>query len=77
MRPIGLRYEQVEKGTRCFACDYILGKAQRVITCDGQTVFVGPDCYARINDAGTSGYQPKLGGPCLYLLPNILGAGTE
>lgn len=55
---------------RCFACNNPLtGKARHIAkTADGQRVYVGGNCYARIlnrNDRG--GLIPRLGGPALYL----------
>lgn len=53
---------------RCFACNRTLGKRPAVVdTRDGQTVFVGRECFKLIKAAGEAGYQPPLGGPRLYL----------
>ncbi len=47
---------------KCFACGKKLGKAPaRVDTRDGQTVFVGSDCFRKVQSAGEAGYLPKLG----------------
>lgn len=77
MRPVGVRYEFTTHGTRCYACDHLLGKAIRVETIDGQSVYVGPDCYLKIADAGPVGYQPSLGGPRLRLLGSVAGQGEN
>lgn len=56
--------------TKCFACDRRLGKNPALVdTRDGQTVFVGTECFKLIKAAGETGYQPPLGGPRLWLLP--------
>lgn len=56
---------------KCFACDRPLGESPaRVDTRDGQTVFVGHECYVLVANAGEAGYQPPKGGPRLYhILP--------
>lgn len=50
---------------KCFACGKVLKGQKRNIafTEDGQSIFVGSECYKRIGD---SGYQPPLGGPKLW-----------
>jgi len=54
---------------KCFACDRSLPKHRKLVdTRDAQTVYVGPECYKKIVQAGAAGYQPPLGGPRLYLL---------
>ena len=53
---------------RCFACGKELKSPNLVDTRDGQTVYVGPECFAKVREAGESGYQPPKGGPKLYLL---------
>lgn len=54
---------------RCFACDKKLGKNPRLVdTRDSQLVYVGSDCYKRIEKSGNDGYQPPKGGPKLYLI---------
>lgn len=51
---------------KCFSCNKPLHRARIIaVTTDGQTVYVGPDCYRKIIEAGTAGYQPPLGGPKL------------
>lgn len=53
---------------KCFACDRQLNKTiYLVVTEDGQTVYVGPDCYRKIRQSNKS-YQPPLGGPKLQLI---------
>ena len=44
----------------CFVCNHqIRGKPTvRAITADGQTVYVGSECYKLIRKAGAAGYQP-------------------
>jgi hypothetical protein len=62
--------------TRCFACDRPTGNnPRRAVTEDGrspatngQTVFVGSDCYKKI---GPDGYQPPKGGPRLFRGPFV------
>lgn len=55
---------------KCFACGKRLGKTPALVdTRDGQRVFVGRECYKLVRDAGENGYQPPLGGPKLYPLP--------
>lgn len=58
---------------KCFACDKRLGKRPSIAdTRDGQFVFVGSECYRLIVAAGEVGYQPPLGGPRLYRIPQNL-----
>lgn len=54
----------------CFACDRPLrGKVSTVWTSDGaQSVYVGPDCFTKIANAGDEGFQPKGIGPRLFLI---------
>lgn len=55
---------------RCFSCDRILGATPKLVdTRDGQTVYVGVECYKLVKAAGKKGYQPPQGGPILWLLP--------
>lgn len=55
---------------RCFACDKPLGKSPKMAdTRDGQTVYVGSECFKQITKSGESGWQPPKGGPKLYPLP--------
>lgn len=35
-------------------------------TRDGQIVYVGPECWRKIQKADTLGYQPSKGGPRLW-----------
>jgi hypothetical protein len=59
---------------KCFACDKPLGKTQRrVDTRDDQTVFVGCECFRKVQAAGADGYQPPKGGPRLYPMPRTGG----
>lgn len=53
---------------RCFACGRLIRRTNphRVDTRDDQTVYVGPECYRLVMNAGDAGYQPPLGGPRLY-----------
>jgi hypothetical protein len=54
---------------RCFACDRILGETPKLVdTRDGQTVYVGVECFKLVKAAGKKGYQPPQGGPVLWLL---------
>lgn len=54
---------------RCFACDRILDLRKTLVdTRDGQTVYVGSECYRHVKRAGEAGYQPPKGGPRLYLI---------
>lgn len=55
---------------KCFACGKRLGKTPAIVdTRDGQEVFVGRECYKLVLAAAERGYQPPLGGPRLYPLP--------
>lgn len=52
---------------RCFACGKPLGANPKLIdTRDGQTAYVGSECWKFVAAAGDSGYQPPRGGPKLY-----------
>lgn len=53
---------------RCFACGKPLKAKTKalVYTRDGQSAYVGPDCYTHTLLAGSEGYQPPLGGPRLF-----------
>ena len=63
---------------KCFACDRKLGRnPAKVTTLDGQTVFVGRECFKHISDCGYPGWQPPLGGPRLYLIGNVLHDESE
>lgn len=56
----------------CFACGRPLnGLPLRADTRDDQVVYVGPDCFRKIQSAGPNGYQPPLGGPRLWLLESV------
>ena len=57
---------------KCFACDRRLGRNPHLIdTRDGQTAFVGSECFKLIKASGEFGYQPPLGGPRLWTIkPN-------
>ena len=54
---------------KCFACGRVIRRADpiRVDTRDAQTVFVGPECYKRVLEAGDAGWLPP--GGCLRLYP--------
>lgn len=55
---------------RCFACNKALAHSSvHKVQVAGELtiVFVGPDCFERINRAGDEGYQPPLGGPRLHI----------
>lgn len=55
--------------TKCFACDRQIKTTPRILAClDEQTVYVGPCCFAKAENAGLGGYQPPKGGPRLYTL---------
>jgi len=52
---------------KCFACGKKLGKTPKLVdTRDGQLVYVGSECYKKIQQ-NKDGWQPKRG-PKLYLL---------
>ena len=57
-----------ESEIKCFCCDKKLtGKKKYLVTTrDEQTVYVGPECFKKIQKNGNNGYQPPLGGPKLY-----------
>ena len=58
---------------RCFACGRPLGANPRLAdTRDGQTAYVGSECWGRIVAAGEVGWQPPRGGPRLYATGDIL-----
>jgi len=67
---LGVRFARMQAENppqeRCFACGRALKTPKLVDTRDGQVVFVGPECYRRIESAGEKGWQPPLGGPRLY-----------
>ena len=54
----------------CFACGRRIKAGQKVWTARVDTestlVFVGPECWEKIDKAGVVGYQPPLGGPRLF-----------
>lgn len=55
---------------KCFACGKPLGANPKLAdTRDGQTAYVGSDCWKKIVSAGEGGYQPPRGGPALYTGP--------
>jgi len=60
--------------SQCFACNRRLVRPEEVYTTDGDgsnMVWVGPECFKKIEAAGDFGYQPPLGGPRLFLFnPN-------
>lgn len=61
-------------GKKCFACDRAfrlnswgnIAYHPEAITIDGQLVYVGHDCFKKIQAAEREGYQPPLGGPRLW-----------
>ena len=58
---------------RCFACNRKLGRNPALVdTRDGQTAFVGSECFKLIRRAGNAGWQPPMGGPRLYTIPKGL-----
>ncbi len=58
---------QVAASIRCFACDKKLKSTLLVVTTrDGQSVYVGPECFRHICGGREEGYQPPLGGSRLY-----------
>lgn len=61
---------EVLKDSKCYACGRKVGKSPKLVdTRDGQTVYVGKECYEQVRAAGEKGYQPPKGGPRLYLIP--------
>ncbi len=55
---------------KCFACDRRLGANPKLVdTRDAQTVYVGSECFKKIEAAGANGWQPPKGGPRLFLIP--------
>lgn len=63
MRP---RINQDLVKTRCYACDKLRSRRNRIFTSDGQMQYVGAECFKKIRKAGQAGYQPPLGGPRLF-----------
>lgn len=58
---------------KCFACDKKLGKNPALADIrDGQTAFVGTECYRAIKASGEEGFQPEKGGPRLWTIPKGL-----
>lgn len=57
----------------CFACGRAITRFPPAVvdTRDDQTVYVGPDCFQKVKQAGEAGYQPPRGGPRLWLLPPL------
>ena len=52
---------------KCFACGKTLKSTLLVVTTkDGQSVYVGSECFRHVRGACEVGYQPPLGGPRLY-----------
>lgn len=65
---------------KCFACDRPFRTAAvRALasTSDGQTVYVGPECYRHVIACEADGYQPPKGGPRLYELRYVDGADAK
>ena len=53
---------------RCFACDTgLIGRPCVLVTRDGQTVHVGKGCFSQARAAGSKGWQPRKGGPRLFV----------
>jgi hypothetical protein len=52
---------------RCYACNKPLTRPEEVYTSDRQMVWVGPECFRKIEAAAETGHQPPLGGPRLFL----------
>jgi hypothetical protein len=65
-----MHYDQKQKGiVGCFACGKPMTENRHLVdTRDGQTVFVGRECYRKIVANKESGYQPPKGGPRLYVI---------
>lgn len=59
----------MDQDNKCFACGRKMPKSRRLVNVarEDQNVFVGPDCFQRVIDAGDAGYQPPRGGPILYV----------
>ena len=57
---------------RCYACDRRVNRPTLADTRDGQTVYVGSECFKLIKRSGDTGWQPPKGGPRLYLIPKGL-----
>ena len=54
---------------KCFACDRQTSKPRLVrVAGEPTTVFVGRDCFKKVESSGVDGYQPPLGGPRLVLI---------
>lgn len=63
---------------KCYACGRkIVGTPAMADTRDAQTVYVGPECFRKIKQAGESGYQPPKGGPRLWLMPDVVDAANS
>jgi uncharacterized protein (DUF169 family) len=55
-------------GETCYACGKKMrGRSNDVVTSDNQAQCVGSDCLKHIRRGGAEGFQPKRGGPRLYL----------
>jgi hypothetical protein len=64
-----LSRETYASRSKCFACEKPVGaKSHLAFTPDGQSVYVGRECYNLIESAGDRGWQPPKGGPRLYTL---------
>ncbi len=63
-------YGKLNSTEKCFACGKPLGADPKLAdTRDGQTAYVGAECWKRIVRAGEDGWQPPRGGPSLYWGP--------
>jgi len=64
---------------KCFSCEKTLHRVPKVaiITEDGQSVYVGPDCARRITANGAKGYQPPGTGPRLFIRGERGRCGAE
>ncbi len=52
----------------CFACGRPTSSKLFIRTKDGQSAFVGADCFTKVRLSGSIGYQPPAGGPRLFSL---------
>lgn len=60
---------------RCYACHRRI-KAPEAWQAyleddDHAPVYIGPDCFKRVDAAGADGYKPPKGGPRLFATPNL------
>lgn len=65
--------EERNQMNTCFACNQLFKHRPRIAdTQDGQTVYIGNNCYQKIKKAGYEGYQPPKGGPKLFVAGKFL-----